>query len=418
MTDNVPAVRQPDPVPAREITRTETDSWIPVLQNIGHLAELICGTEFVPKNLRNSAPATAAAIMYGREVGLPPMTALTQTHVIEGRPAMSAEAMRALVVSQGHELVFDEATGAICTMRARRHGSDHWTTLSWTIDAARSAKLLNKDNWQKYPRAMLVARCTADICRMVFPDVIHGFRGLEEMEDVAGEDDGSGAAPSAAQGSTTKVGRKRTTKKAAATPRGAAPTPELAGPPLPGEPGFDAPGGGDPAPESGESPRPDSDATSADGADDEPPTSEGEASEGGSGNTEDPSADVVDAETVDEPADAHTVDGPNAASGSEQPDAAGEAGLPESQPASPPSPRKPSRPQMRMLMASLTERGIDPNDREERLLVASKILGFQVESFDDLSGGNASTLIDTLARTSTRKELWALLDAIDEGGQS
>lgn len=408
---NVPAVREPEK-PAREIARTDVDSWAEVMQPVVWLAERIAGTEFVPKGMRNSPAAVTAAILYGREVNLPPMTALTQTHVIEGKPSMSAEAMRALVIAQGHELVFDEATGAICTMRARRAGSEHWTTLSWTIDAARAAGLTGKDNWKKYPRAMLVARCTADLARMVFPDVIHGFRAVEEMEDVADPDGTADSGSTPAQGSTTKVSRKRTTKKTAAPPKdaqAATQTPGLTGPPLPGEPGFDTPSGDGSGPHAVEPPRSEPDPTSADESD-ESSQSRGEASSE-DGNIEDTSADVVDADLVEdqaaetgEPADDEPAEAPP-----------GEAGA-EPSPASPPSGRKPSRPQMRMLMASLTERGIDPNDREERLLVATKILGFEVETFDDLTANNVSLLIDTFARTKNREELWALLDEIDATG--
>src|SRR6266540_5496638 len=242
MSDNLPAIRQP-----AQIATADTDSWISVVGNVAALAEKIAGTEFVPRNLRNSVPAVAAAILYGREVGLPPMTALTQTHVIEGRPSMSAEAMRALIIAGGHELAFEESTGAVCRMRARRRDSEHWTTLAWSLDMARAAGLLGKDNWKHYPRAMLVARCTADLARMVFPDVIHGFRALEETEDMA-----SGDSP-AVQLAGPKTTVKRSSRRAAAalpapeaTPRpsgatgaAVAPPATVQGPPLPGEDGYE-----------------------------------------------------------------------------------------------------------------------------------------------------------------------------------
>ena len=92
MSDNLPAV--PDPAPSREIARNDVDSWAEVMQPVIWLAERIAGTEFVPKSMRNSAPAVTAAILYGREVGLPPMTSLTQTHVIEGKPSMSVSTVK------------------------------------------------------------------------------------------------------------------------------------------------------------------------------------------------------------------------------------------------------------------------------------------------------------------------------------
>lgn len=188
--------------------RQDTDSWVRVVSDVIRLAEHVAATEFVPKGLRNNVPATAAAMLYGREIGVPPMTALTSIHVVDGRPGLSAEGMRSLVYAAGHELVFDEATGAICRMRARRRGSSAWTELSWTLDMARAAGLLGgkRENWTKYPRAMLIARCTTDLCRMIFPDVIHGFRSVEEIADMGGDVDTSETAPVAPP---RKVSRRR-----------------------------------------------------------------------------------------------------------------------------------------------------------------------------------------------------------------
>lgn len=164
--------------------RADTDSWVTVVANVARLAAEISATSFVPKGLRGDPAATTAAILYGREVGFPPMTALSQIHVIEGRPSMSAEGMRALVLAAGHDLEVLESDGAHCRMRGKRARSSVWTGLTWTLDDGRRAGLLGRDNWRKYPRAMLVARCTGDLCRMVFPDVIHGFRTIEEAEDL------------------------------------------------------------------------------------------------------------------------------------------------------------------------------------------------------------------------------------------
>lgn len=120
MTDNLPAPRQE---PTREIARTDTDSWTNVFADVVELARGIADTEFVPRGLRGSIPATTAAILYGREVGLPPMTSLNNTHVIEGRPSLAAEVMRAMVIAAGHEIEVLESTGSVFRIRAKRRGS-------------------------------------------------------------------------------------------------------------------------------------------------------------------------------------------------------------------------------------------------------------------------------------------------------
>jgi hypothetical protein len=171
--------------PAELATTRELDSWTDVLTSVVQLAEQVAGTEFVPKSLRNNVPAVTAAILHGRELGLGPMTSLSVTNVIDGKPTLSAEGQRALALAAGHDIEFLESTGAICTVRGRRSGSGHWTSVTWTIDAARAIGLANKQVWKQYPRAMLAARASAELCRMLFPEVLHGTAATEELEDAA-----------------------------------------------------------------------------------------------------------------------------------------------------------------------------------------------------------------------------------------
>lgn len=364
---------------------TDTDSWIPVIAPVGHLAERIADTEFVPRGLRGSAAAVAAAILYGREVGLPPMTALNMTHVVEGKPGLSAEGMRALVYAAGHELEFIETTGAVCRMRGRRRGQEGWTELAWTLDMARAAGLLGKTNWKNYPRALLQARCTTELCRMLFPDVIHGFRSVEELEDMGGED-GDTAPPAAIEGPKTKVSRKRATpKRAGSPPTPAEPrsesAPPVLGPPLPGEPGYDTPPAADVPDES------------------PPPTGEGDSGtlEGASAETpvpapEEPSEDVAEGEIV------------------EDPPTVGEAAEQVLETAA--SPRPMSKAQGRMQHGQFHALSVE--DRDERLHITSVIVGREVTSSSDLTHDEASILIDTLGRAKDYNALNMILEAVEQ----
>lgn len=159
----------------------ETDSWIATVADVARLAAYLCDTDFVPRAMRGNAPATAATILYGREVGVAPLTALQTMHVINGRVGMAAELMRARVLAAGHELDVVESTAAVCRMRGRRRGSERWVEVSWSMGDARAAGL-NGDGWRKYPRAMLVARASAELCRLAFPDVTHGMAATEEFD--------------------------------------------------------------------------------------------------------------------------------------------------------------------------------------------------------------------------------------------
>lgn len=229
-----------------ELLDPETDSWVASIQDVVKLASYICDTTFVPQGLRGSAPATAATILYGREIGIPPITALQTMHVVNGKVGMAAELMRARVLAAGHELEILEHTSALCRMRARRRGSETWTEFQWSMGDAQRAKL-GGDAWQKYPRAMLLARCSSELCTAVFPDVTKGMAALEALDD-------SAVPTEATQGTTPKlVTRKRTQKppQELAAPV-AEETPQAGGPNVVTQPGESQPdaaqGQGDTAP--------------------------------------------------------------------------------------------------------------------------------------------------------------------------
>lgn len=172
-----------------------TDSWTDVLSDVITLSRGIANTEFVPKGIRGSVEKTTAAVLYGRELGLPPMTGLGQTHVIEGRAGISAELMRALILRAGHSYTIPVATREKCTIRGRRKGETEWTEATWTIQEAHQTQvflskekgwgsLSAKAQWRSWPAEMLLARATTRLARMIFPDVISGMRSEEELRDM------------------------------------------------------------------------------------------------------------------------------------------------------------------------------------------------------------------------------------------
>jgi hypothetical protein len=158
--------------------------WVATLQPAWELARrLERAAEFIPKEFSNRAEAIMATILTGAELGRGPMWALRSMHVINGRPGLSAEAMRALVLAAGHDIWVTEHSDHQVTICGRRKNSDRTTEITWTAAQAEKAGLRRNAVWNSYPRAMLTARATAELCRLVFSDVIAGIAPLEELED-------------------------------------------------------------------------------------------------------------------------------------------------------------------------------------------------------------------------------------------
>lgn len=209
------------------------------------LAERICKTEFVPRDLRGKPEATMACVLAGREIGVPPMASLQRIHVIEGRPTLAAELMRGLVLREGHEIWFEEKSSTRVTIAGKRSGSEHVSRITWTMDDAQRAGLQGKNNWRRYPRHMLTARATGELCRDVFPDVIGGLVYVtEELDDeftvdgVPVESTENGGEPEKTHTRKRSSGRSKPKATRTTSPSASA---EGKLPPLPGEDSDDEP---------------------------------------------------------------------------------------------------------------------------------------------------------------------------------
>lgn len=159
----------------------------PDYESLWKLSQRVSNTPFVPTALRGKNEAVLACVLYGAELGLGPMQSLNSIHVIEGRTAMSPELMRAMVARHGHRIDVLENSNTVCEVEGTRSDTGSTAKVRWTMEDAKMAGLAGKNNWKTYPRAMLLARATSELCRIVFPDVIAGLSYTpEEVSSIAG----------------------------------------------------------------------------------------------------------------------------------------------------------------------------------------------------------------------------------------
>jgi hypothetical protein len=153
------------------------------LETMMQMAETLVASGMLPSAIKT--PAAALAVMQkGSELGIPPMYALSNISVINGRPVTGAELMLALIYRDhgDHAIVFEETGAEGCTVLYKRRSWSEARRFTWGIEDARRAGLLNKEGtWRQYAPAMYRHRCISAVARMAFPDTIGGLYTHEEL---------------------------------------------------------------------------------------------------------------------------------------------------------------------------------------------------------------------------------------------
>ena len=129
------------------------------------------GNELVPRGFWGRPEAMMAAILLGRDLGIPDMIAMRRIYVVSGTPTLSADLVRALIRRAGHSLVYEKRDSEACVLSGTRRDGGDSLTVTWTLEDARTAGLTGP-GWQKYPRAMLDARATTELGRALFSDCL------------------------------------------------------------------------------------------------------------------------------------------------------------------------------------------------------------------------------------------------------
>lgn len=169
------AIRMP-PVP----TSSEVES-------ISQMAKIAAYSGFLNSNagMQNTTQRAADAffvMMMGRELGIPAMTSLKTIYVIDGQPSCSGQALLSLIRRSGVQVDIPDPGKVTdsATIKIKRPGSD-WKTYTYTKQMATEAGLINRKNWTKHPREMLIWRSISTAARFECPDIVGGLYMIEEI---------------------------------------------------------------------------------------------------------------------------------------------------------------------------------------------------------------------------------------------
>jgi hypothetical protein len=161
--------------------RVNKMSNIVPLADIQAMAEVAAGSRMF--GFKNPQEAMAIMLLCQAE-DLHPAIAMRDYHVIQGRPALKADAMLARFQQAGGAVQWKEYTDEKVT-GLFSHPAGGSLEVTWTLNKAKLIGIANKDNWKNYSRAMLRARCVSEGIRSVYPGCVVGVYTPEEVQDFA-----------------------------------------------------------------------------------------------------------------------------------------------------------------------------------------------------------------------------------------
>lgn len=144
------------------------------------LADAFCRSGLFGVRTRDQAIALMAIC---EAEGLHPAKAVQEYHIIQGRPALKADAMLARFQAAGGKVKWTSMTDQRVAGEFS-HPQGGSVEIDWTIDMAKRAGLTKNPTWNQYPRAMLRARCISEGIRTVYPGVTVGTYTPEEVQDM------------------------------------------------------------------------------------------------------------------------------------------------------------------------------------------------------------------------------------------
>ncbi|MFI7628449.1 hypothetical protein [Microbispora rosea] len=178
--DNLPAARVESSLPERQ-----------------EYAKALSVSNLLPKQYRDQPGNVLYAIEFGRALGVEPIVAINQVHIIEQKPSASSALISSLVRKAGHRLrvwVERDQQGrpakAIATI-VRHDDPEFEFRAEWTMARAQAAGVTGKQVWKNYPEAMLKARAITEVAREACEEALNGIGYTAEELGADQNPDGS-----------------------------------------------------------------------------------------------------------------------------------------------------------------------------------------------------------------------------------
>ena len=144
------------------------------LSEIIGIAKILAASGYFDKGPANEAQL-ATKILAGREMGLGPFAAVQGIHVIQGRPALSANLIAAAIKSSPkYDYRVLGLTADECEIEIFERINGKLETLGKSKFTAADARAAGTQNMAKFARNMLFARAISNAARWYCPDLFSG----------------------------------------------------------------------------------------------------------------------------------------------------------------------------------------------------------------------------------------------------
>ena len=184
-------------------------------------AKALSVSNLLPAQYRGKPENVLYAIEFGRAIGVEPIVAINQVHIIEQKPSASSALISSLVRRAGHRLRIwverddrGQLVKAVATI-TRHDDPDFTFRAEWTMVRANAAGVTGKSVWKNYPEAMLKARAITEVAREACEEALNGIGYTPEELGADQNADGSWVVTDAAP---TRQNRPGQTIRDAVTP--------------------------------------------------------------------------------------------------------------------------------------------------------------------------------------------------------
>lgn len=151
-------------------------------------AEIISRTAMAPQAYRGKPEEIVATVIYGADLGFTPMQALQNIAVVNGKPSVYGDGLRALILGrtdcEGVEDGYDGSGDDYHAWVTVRRKGKAPVTRRFSVRDAKQAGLDGKHGpWKQYRDRMLLMRAQGFAIRDAYADALRGVISYEEAAD-------------------------------------------------------------------------------------------------------------------------------------------------------------------------------------------------------------------------------------------